>query len=938
MEVVEVRGVPKIEVIPEETKEETDTETQPASYATPGKARSKSKKLSSADIVRRSSRLKRRVSRFKPSAINRTDKYESMYYESSSSSDSEDNDRQVYGGSEVYVPNEDPNRKIRADVAPIEIDSSVNWESIGGLDTHIQSLKEMIVFPLLYEDIFNRFSVVPPKGVLFYGPPGTGKTLVARALANVCSQYGRKVSFFMRKGADVLSKWVGEAERQLRLLFEQAKRMQPSIIFFDEIDGLAPVRSSRQDQIHSSIVSTLLALMDGLENRGQIVVIGATNRIDQIDPALRRPGRFDREFLFSLPTNEGRRAILDIHTAKWDPPVPEDLKQTIVTKTVGYCGADIKALCTEASLKALRRLFPQIYETNAKLLIDPKSIQVDLSDWLDAMASITPTAQRDTTFVPHPFTPELSLLLGDIPNRIIAYLKKEVGVLEKFRKDENWPTIYRPWVLIHGEEGMGQSAVASHILYNMESLPIQNLDLSTLFSEFYAKSLEESLVLKLKEVFKKIPTIIYLPHINTWWGLASQRLKTILLNFLRDLDPHLPVCLLVESDVPLKLLETEFVMLFEPKKIFEVKAPSAEELRGYWGRLTLLLKKKAEKKMKLLQVPLKEVPIVVEERKENISEEEKVKLKMNDEAVMRRLRETIRRILERVKTKRKFSFFFQRYVNPLKYPRYYNTIKEPMDLFTIERRNDSGYYTNLEAFVMDLKKIRSNMMLYFEIDDPSGLIHKSTSLEDWVLEQTSRIRPNFIEQCNEAAKRVPRGPKIAPLKPPSKQSRNSRKKEKSYKRNRSSEEEESQERQKKVKNVQKETLEAKKEKVKEAKEGLGKNTSPQMGPVVQEQKEMGKVNKGQGEPSLGTMAPLLPKVSSNSSSFTFEEPSVIYDEARWKKILESLVEASAKWNVDTIVNLYSAIAKNIWNKREHIEKNQLLEEIEELIKNFVVFN
>lgn len=222
----------------------------------------------------------------------------------------------------------------------------------------------MVLFPLLYPEIFQRFQITPPKGVLFYGPPGTGKTLVARALANTCtSGSGQKISFFMRKGADILSKWVGEAERQLRLLFDEARRMQPSIVFFDEIDGLAPVRSSKQDQIHSSIVSTLLALMDGLDNRGtakipkilstdpvanqlnfigQVIVIGATNRIDAIDPALRRPGRFDREFLFTLPSKVARREIMSIHTGKWDPPMNMKLRDEIADHCVGYCGADLK--------------------------------------------------------------------------------------------------------------------------------------------------------------------------------------------------------------------------------------------------------------------------------------------------------------------------------------------------------------------------------------------------------------------------------------------------------------------------------------------------------------------------------------------------------------------------------------------------------------------
>ncbi len=246
--------------------------------------------------------------------------------------------------------------------------TQVGWDSVGGLEGHIRSLHEMVVMPMLYPDLFTRFGLVPPRGVLFTGPPGTGKTLTARALAATCSQScGRKVSFFMRKGADCLSKWVGEAERQLRLLFEQARLMQPSVIFFDEIDGLAPVRSARQDQVHSSIVSTLLALMDGLDGRGQVIVIGATNRVDAIDPALRRPGRFDRELLFSLPALQAREDILGIHTRAWTPAPAKELKAELAVRTAGYCGADLRALCTEASLRALRRALPQLYAGNRRV-------------------------------------------------------------------------------------------------------------------------------------------------------------------------------------------------------------------------------------------------------------------------------------------------------------------------------------------------------------------------------------------------------------------------------------------------------------------------------------------------------------------------------------------------------------------------------------------
>lgn len=226
----------------------------------------------------------------------------------------------------------------------------------------IKSLQEMTLLPLLYPEVFQRLGVTPPRGVLFHGPPGTGKTLMARALAASCRANGKSIcessdilwerrvfipatAFFMRKGADCLSKWVGEAERQLRLLFEEARNTQPSIIFFDEIDGLAPVRSSKQDQIHASIVSTLLALMDGMDNRGQVIVIGATNRPDAVDPALRRPGRFDREFYFPLPNLDARERILRIMTRKWEgweSEKGEESAKGLAKLTKGYGGADLR--------------------------------------------------------------------------------------------------------------------------------------------------------------------------------------------------------------------------------------------------------------------------------------------------------------------------------------------------------------------------------------------------------------------------------------------------------------------------------------------------------------------------------------------------------------------------------------------------------------------
>ncbi|KAL5103241.1 ATPase family AAA domain-containing protein 2B [Taenia crassiceps] len=294
------------------------------------------------------------------------------------------------------------------DVEPMSFDTGVTFNDVGGHQAQIRALQESVLLPLVYPEVFNRFGIEPPRGVLFHGPPGTGKTLLARALANectrmtsgaACAQAGgsttsRPIAFFMRKGADCLSKWIGETERQLRVLFDQAYRLRPSIIFFDELDGLAPVRSSKQDQVHSSIVSTLLALMDGLDRRAEVVVIGATNRLDAIDPALRRPGRFDREFTFSLPNAAVRRRILEIHTSKLRPLPSPELLHEMAEKTVGFCGADLKALATEACLCCLRRQYPQVYVSRQKLAVDLNYLVVDRMDWLDALKVIRPANLR----------------------------------------------------------------------------------------------------------------------------------------------------------------------------------------------------------------------------------------------------------------------------------------------------------------------------------------------------------------------------------------------------------------------------------------------------------------------------------------------------------------------------------------------------------------
>lgn len=456
-------------------------------------------------------------------------------------------------------------KQALADADPLGVDQHVNFDSVGGLQGHIDQLKEMVALPLLYPEIFMRFKITPPRGVLFHGPPGTGKTLLARALATSVSSQGKKVTFYMRKGADALSKWVGEAERQLRLLFEEARKNQPSIIFFDEIDGLAPVRSSKQEQIHASIVSTLLALMDGMDGRGQVIVIGATNRPDSIDPALRRPGRFDREFYFPLPGTDARRSIIEIHTRGWDPPLPSATKDELAELTKGYGGADLRALCTEAALNAVQRRYPQIYSSTEKLLIDPKTIEVTPKDFMISIKKMTPSSERSTSSGAVPLPPsvapllrfqldQIQRLLGDVlprRKRLTALEESQYEDVadghsfnkEKMQQEFETARVFRPRLLIHGKYGMGQQYLAAALLHHFEGLHVQAFDLPTLLSD--TTSSPEATVIRLfSEVKMHKPSVIYIPNVQEWYNTVGQTVISTFLGLLRSIKPTDPVLLL----------------------------------------------------------------------------------------------------------------------------------------------------------------------------------------------------------------------------------------------------------------------------------------------------------------------------------------------------------------------------------------------------------
>ncbi|MES1904255.1 MAG: ATPase AAA domain-containing protein 2 [Paramarteilia canceri] len=323
------------------------------------------------------------------------------------------------------------NEQSELDIKPLKLDSNINFNSLGGMASHLEVVKELIILPMIYPDLYSKFGINSSKGILFFGPPGTGKTLMARSIASECDKMakkiGKSISFFARKGADIFSKWVGETEKNLSAIFKAASDNRPSILFFDEIDGLAPKRGASHDHVHNSTVATFLALLDGLESRGDIIVIGATNRIDSIDSALRRPGRFDRELKFDLPDEKARFEILKIQTEKWEPKPSENFLKSLSKHTSNFCGADLKGLCDQAVLNSIKRIYPQIYGSKNRLKIDKSKVYPSPKDFLYSLNAMNPKNKEISTN-------ELDIIPEGISYPIKFLIKEQVAYFKELLK------------------------------------------------------------------------------------------------------------------------------------------------------------------------------------------------------------------------------------------------------------------------------------------------------------------------------------------------------------------------------------------------------------------------------------------------------------------------------------------------------------------------
>ena len=266
----------------------------------------------------------------------------------------------------------------------------MTYEEVGGLESEIKAMREIVELPLRHPELFSRLGVEPHSGVLLYGPPGCGKTLLAKVIASESD-----ANMYLINGPEIMNKYYGETEARLREIFKEAKDNSPSIIFIDEIDAIAPKREDVYGDVEKRVVAQLLALMDGLTDRGNVIVLGASNRPDSVDPALRRPGRFDREMEISVPNEDGRLEVLLIHTRGMPLASDVDLKN-LATELHGYTGADIKSLCRESAIKAIRRYLPEIDLENERIPSQMlQSMEIKLRDFYDAMHEVVPTAMRE---------------------------------------------------------------------------------------------------------------------------------------------------------------------------------------------------------------------------------------------------------------------------------------------------------------------------------------------------------------------------------------------------------------------------------------------------------------------------------------------------------------------------------------------------------------
>ena len=489
---------------------------------------------------------------------------------------------------------EDTKIEIREEPASevLEDVSRISYEDIGGLSDQLSRVREIIELPLKHPELFERLGIHPPKGVLLHGPPGTGKTLIARAVANEAG-----ANFFSINGPEIMSKYYGQSEQKLREIFTKAEESEPSIIFIDEIDSIAPKREEVQGEVERRVVAQLLTLMDGMKERGHVIVIGATNRIDAVDPALRRPGRFDREINIGVPDKKGRKEILAIHTRGMPLGMDEDRKNQfldeIANLTYGFVGADLAALARESAMIALRRYLPEIDLDKPIPTEILEKMQVKDDDFREALKAIEPSSLREVTV--------------EVPNVTWADIGGLDSVKSELRETVELP-LSKPEVfkrlgiraakgfLLYGPPGVGKTLLAKAVA-NESNANFISVKGPEVLSKWVGES--EKAV---REIFKKAkqvaPTIVFLDEIDSIaprrgsYGDSgvTERIVNQLLTSLDGIEVLQGVVVLAATNRP-DIIDPGLLRAGRFDKIIYIPPPDAES------------------RLKILQVHTKEMPL-----------------------------------------------------------------------------------------------------------------------------------------------------------------------------------------------------------------------------------------------------------------------------------------------------------------------------------------
>ncbi len=380
---------------------------------------------------------------------------------------------------------------------------SVTYDDVGGLEGEMQRIREMIELPLKHPELFDRLGIDAPKGVLLYGPPGTGKTLLAKAVANEAG-----ASFYSIQGPEIISKYYGQSEEKLREKFEEAEKNAPSIVFIDELDSIAPKREDVSGEVERRVVAQLLTLLDGMSGRGQVIVIGATNREDAIDPALRRPGRFDREIEIGVPSREGRREILEIHTRGMPLSDGFDIGK-YANATHGFVGADLAALAREAAMKCLGRLVPELDLDKAIPVAILEKVRVTEQDFDDALKEVEPSAMREVLIeVPYVTWNDVGGL-EDVKTQL-----KEMVEMPMERGDSFKRMGIRParGILLYGPPGTGKTLLAKAVA-NESKANFISIKGPEIMSKWVGES-EKAIRQAFKKAKQVAPAIVFLDEID----------------------------------------------------------------------------------------------------------------------------------------------------------------------------------------------------------------------------------------------------------------------------------------------------------------------------------------------------------------------------------------------------------------------------------------